>query len=928
VQLVYKKHFDTRSPGEAPVPFGRCLLILIVACTLVQETLRAVEAEVVGEEVTARHEVTVKPIDPAALKDPVLSLLYKNIDTAGGEEEGAAASVVDLPDEVDVLPRAGDGKWKLVDELPVRTSGLAREKFVAPGDPEVVRVLPDDEPAPSTPAISTSLDAKKAAPHKGDPETMLRRHPDEDAIAEVPAKSAAPAVRADVPRFHAGTGLDGDAAEAVAELLSDTPTKSATGTPAAALASADRADAKSLKERHQKEVQKVKDAVKGKKPRQKKKTSKESADEAAAEPEPEQDPEKLVTELIEKVHQDSAGLKEAAKEAQRRSQEAAQRETGVWARDPRAARAIEVLANKVPLSLIQGRVTDAATKQLLPVRVRVVDSTDLPANSPLPDGTWCEGVFNTEVISGAVKIEVSHGRFFPKYIEGVNAKANMATPYTLETGGLSAHNFAAQGWHLADLNLGLRVTDKTDSLWIGQRPTLADLILAARAEGVRILGVPMPWGDGEDAYNIAALNKMQREDMLLIPVFPGPRHAFNGCALAIGMNDVQNLPLEMPSPDRPLREVFDEIRARGGLSVLSNLDGTKAVNVRRDLIPLFPSLEKTQYFGAGDLTQRNARLYAATELPFDTLTGPSYDLLSFDGTPAIEQVWFNLLNQGYPVAVIGASGGSLEGGRIPFGQTFVQCEGIPTPRKVLDAIKAGRSAISFGPAAVAKILERDMGPGSVLTADGSEWTLQIQAFATFAQNAQIETVEIIRNGVVEYTHQLGNGQTQVRDFRRRVRASGNGWYMVRVTQRAGTERTQAWTSPIYFRTKTYTPPAIATTRVSGQIRSGLTPTKGTVTAIFGDQQRAIETDAAGHFKFEVPSSATLIFSAPDCEPVAERIFEHPKVQRELGALQLEKNGAIIDQLAKPSIFEYWRLVLSDQDWQISLPPAPPEVPQQ
>ena len=97
---------------------------------------------------------------------------------------------------------------------------------------------------------------------------------------------------------------------------------------------------------------------------------------------------------------------------------------------------------------------------------------------------------------------------------------------------------------------------------------------------------------------------------------------------------------------------------------------------------------------------------------------------------------------------------------------------------------------------------------------------------------------------------------------------------------------------------------------------------GTVTALApGRAPRRIDTDSAGHFKLQVPASGTLIFEAPGCEPMARRIFEHPRVRKALAALQTEQEGPLLEQLAKNSIFDAWKLLLSELDWQVSLAPA-------
>jgi len=386
------------------------------------------------------------------------------------------------------------------------------------------------------------------------------------------------------------------------------------------------------------------------------------------------------------------------------------------------------------------------------------------------------------------------------------------------------------------------------------------------------------------------------------------------------------LPREIAAPEMPVAQAFEEIRARGGLAVYKDLGGGKLVDLRRDILSLFPRLEKKGIYenaqGGG-----TARLYAANELPYDTVTGPAYDVIALDGSAAAEQLWFNLMNQGYHVSVIGAGGGSLEGGRLPYGQTFIAVEGALSRDKVIEAIRQGRTAVSFGPAVFCRILERDKGPGSELSADGRSLTLQIQAYSSMAQDLQLDRIEIIRNGEVVYGQTAGEAQTQINNMCWTISETASAWYVVRVTERCnassgGHKPGTAWTSAIRFRGPGYAPRAPAVSRITGTLRRGLTPVAGTVTAVVpGQPPRQASTDKNGSYRIELPSSGSLVFEAPGCEPLAQRVFEHPRVQRALGALQTERDGALRQQFEKASLFPAWRLLLADLEWDITLLPS-------
>jgi hypothetical protein len=120
----------------------------------------------------------------------------------------------------------------------------------------------------------------------------------------------------------------------------------------------------------------------------------------------------------------------------------------------------------------------------------------------------------------------------------------------------------------------------------------------------------------------------------------------------------------------------------------------------------------------------------------------------------------------------------------------------------------------------------------------------------------------------------------------------------------------------------FVPPAPAVSRIKGTLYCGLTPVPGTVTAVApGQQPRQVATDANGNYRIELPACGSLVFEARDAEPLAQRVSEHPKVQRALGALQAERDGLLCRQFEKQSLFPAWRLLLADLEWNVTLLPT-------
>ena len=652
------------------------------------------------------------------------------------------------------------------------------------------------------------------------------------------------------------------------------------------------------------------------------------------------DPEERTAQLLKEILEKQKQLAEMVRDANKRLAPVVNPKDGTVIRGDHERKIFSTLIDaKRPLGAVAVKVFDPKTKQPLAARVRLIDSTEAPARAPLSTGFWCRGSTpGINVVSGLVRAEINHGgRFWGTFIKGLEVTAGKVLPLDVPVNQPPELDFAKHGWFSADLDIGIRKQPGEDALWFGTPPTINDLILGAKAEGVRVLGVSLPLGDENAMNQFRTALENPDPDVLLIPVFPGPRNLFHGAGCGLGVTNWEGIKATSSVPEIPLRDGFDAIRANGGLAVFKNVNGLRTAVIDTEILPFYRRLKDNNYFNGTHATQ--AHLYGAAELPFDTITG-GYDVFAFDGSEAMEAVWFNLLNENAPVRVMGAGGGSLEGGRIPFGQTFLQIEGKPTREKVMQSIVEGRSMVSFGPAAFCKVYERDMGPGSILPTDGRALNFQIRAFATLAPGAQLDKVEIIRNGKVVYTQAAAEGESEIIDLRWPLSETANAWYLVRVTERIGheTDRSsvkyrRAWTSPIFFRNAAATPFDPSVSRVHGVMRKGLTPIRGTVTALAtGMPTQRVESAADGSFSIALPSTGTLIFEATDCDPAARRIFEHPRVQNAIGKLMAADD--VSRNLADRPVFGLWRLLLSDLEWDITLAPsatptpiAPPRLPE-
>lgn len=295
------------------------------------------------------------------------------------------------------------------------------------------------------------------------------------------------------------------------------------------------------------------------------------------------------------------------------------------------------------------------------------------------------------------------------------------------------------------------------------------------------------------------------------------------------------------------------------------------------------------------------------------------------GSEAAEAIWFNLLNQGYSVPIVGAEGGSLEAGRPPFGQTFVKLSAPLTRENVLQACREGRSMVSFGPVVFVDVVERARGPGDRLPAEGRPLSLRIRAFSSLSESASLESFDILRNGEVAHHETCEQGMTELYDFRFPLTEKRDAWYVVRITevlQKPTVARRHAWTNPIYFDTQGRPKPKPASSRIHGTLRrTGGAPLAGSITVLEpGEPDRECPVGVDGRFDLQMRSAGTLIFAAPGFDPAAWKPLQHPKVQRALGAIQTERDGMARRQLVRPTLFSEWRYMLADLDTDIELSP--------
>ncbi|MCX7805727.1 MAG: CehA/McbA family metallohydrolase [Planctomycetota bacterium] len=572
------------------------------------------------------------------------------------------------------------------------------------------------------------------------------------------------------------------------------------------------------------------------------------------------------------------------------------------------------------MSTIRGRVYEAISGRTVPACVRATDSGDRLVGSEMPGrGFWTDGIFEARVIPGIVRFSVRPGRFVMPTEFSLEAPAGR-TRRTEIAVGRPRFRLERDGgrWYAADLRAGTCSGSSEAGVFEG-RCDLEALCRIARGQGIEILGVsgPYDWAARRDpAAAGRRCRELSRDGLLAIPCPSIGSHPIYGWAFAFGAGDMEGMPPPAVSSLTPPATLFEEARARGGLVVRVRIGGDTAAEAGA-VLPSLPRTLRDFCNGAGAL-----RVGMASSLPLETVLGPVYDAIELDGSEDAEELWFRILDLGYRVPALAASGARLSMGEPPEIRSLIYMEGSPSPGKVMDAVSRGRLCVTFGPALMVRIPERGLFPGDSTRADGSPCRLVIEAYASAEKGVQLDRIEIIRNGKVIFSQAADEGMTEIREMVFPLRERSHAWYVVRAFERGGNplERRASLSNPIWFEAPGSPRPAPPRTAVSGTMADAADgkALDGRVLIVApGEPTRECDV-VRGRFEFSCPAPAALIFEAEGYEPEIAYPYAHRKILERIREYIVNPSRRPLAPMASASAFETMRLLLAEQKLEIRL----------
>ena len=520
---------------------------------------------------------------------------------------------------------------------------------------------------------------------------------------------------------------------------------------------------------------------------------------------------------------------------------------------------------------IAGRVTDAETGQVVPctVAIRAAVGPVLTDHPSFRDGIRSAGIFEQEVPAGETVVRITRGFDYEPIEQRVALAAGDRRELQFRLRRRSPlHRL---GWVAGDSHVHMIHGERTIVV------SFDDVARAARAEGLDYLSLCQRWNVPEEtpeAIEPACL-RAGTPDFTLTWNLEAPKNYWRGdvahCAghgWTLGMRgrtpdgrsaisellDISAWDYESDKPPAPNFESHALIHTLGGIVSYTH--------------PHRWHLGKWGGRGIYPIDEKHFISNLAQELPFDTVAGPTYDMLDImmqpherDVNRQGQELWFMLLNHGYRIPATASSDTTFDnpGGGVPGKvRVYTLTGGDRSPAAVADAVKAGRNFVTSGPLLLLEIGNRQV--GDVVRAP-ARLNARVRAWGA-------SKVEIVRNGEVVRKFSGEGGAF-------RVEEPGTAWYIARAYGAA--EGEVAVTNPIYFEGADYRAPQPAPAHVEAVITGdGGKPLSGTcevIRMVGRDAMRESEVPFQdGRLSLIVPATARLRVRSAGYAPVTKSIF--------------------------------------------------------
>ena len=432
---------------------------------------------------------------------------------------------------------------------------------------------------------------------------------------------------------------------------------------------------------------------------------------------------------------------------------------------------------------IRGTVYEFESGEALPARIALKDSSGNYINSYYENApgffTDDDGSFELNLPPGKYEMDVLHGidRLSQKHVfevtdvQGIDARVYLHSWIDLKK----------QGWVNGDGHCHLYTDIRADT-------SMAALVRQiCRAQGVDFVCTAQGWAGYSDNTWEQGYDQFTDENFILHYGSEMPKYR-TGHTYWLGQTStVGYYESSMDTTyENQYYQSFDATHwdfENLGFPAIPDVEIVQRLKLRDNSVAIMPHPTSWWWQKRGDIEKYTTNVSAY--LSFGLLAGQVWDGLVVMGYNHdhifYQDLWFNVLNQGYQMPAIAELDGGLgRSDRFYYGsmRTYYQLGEDFSIEGVAEAVRKGRTFVTSGPIVQANI-DKTYEIGDIITLDNKSHTLNLHVLASGEADDYLSHVIVYRNGRVFQHWDLGAEQARIFDRSLELKEDENAWYVVK-----------------------------------------------------------------------------------------------------------------------------------------------------
>ncbi len=494
---------------------------------------------------------------------------------------------------------------------------------------------------------------------------------------------------------------------------------------------------------------------------------------------------------------------------------------------------------------IKGQVFDASTKFKLSARIVITDSngediesyyTHLPGFYTQEDGS-----FEKELVPGKYTFQVFHGidyistssiEFEIFHDKGIEADILLAPWFDLKTAG----------WVNGYGHCHLYTDNKPD-------PDMAARVRKiCLAQGVDFVCATQGWSGYNDSTWVEGYKAFTDERFILHYGSEMPKYR-TGHTWWLGQKSTLDYYWQTMDTTYENQYYQSPVASHWTFEKLPfpNIPDVEVVQRYKEIdnsIAIMPHPTSWWWQERGSIEKYTSNV--SSHLSFGLLAGKIWNGLVVMGYnhdhPFYQNLWFNVLNQGYRMpAIAELDGGYNRNDRFYYGsmRTYYKSEGEFTIENIAEAVRKGRTFVTSGPIVMMDV-DGEFEIGDAIPIDGKKHQLNIEAYSSGEKEEFLSFVIIYRNGEVYKFWDLRGNKPRKFDETLTITETERSWFVIKVygakavedpeyldilslcqkTSKdgfpdfSGDKHDVAITSPVYFWPEDYEEPEVMSSNVN------------------------------------------------------------------------------------------------------------------